>query len=307
MAETEATAAPSASRATPGPVWAPVAGALAIGMAAVFVRMREEGLGLSATAFWRLALSLPLFWLWLGVERRSRRPSVERKFTCRDAAALMIPGLFFAGDLAVWHSSIDLTTVANATLFANCAPVLVSLVAWLWMGERLRWVFVAGLICALGGVAGVVSSSFELGARNVHGDMLGLLTAVFYAGYILSVKRVRSRFSTPVVMIWSIPVACAALLAIASASGETLAPVTARGWLVLVGLAVICQVGGQGLIAYALAHLPASFSSVSLLIQPVAAAIFAWLILDEALGPLQAGAGVLVLVGIYLARRGSRG
>jgi len=287
-------------------IWALVAGALAIGLAAIFVRLREEGLGLSATAFWRLALSLPLFWVWLAVEGRPRRAPSPRGFSRRDAVALMIPGLFFAADLAVWHWSIELTTVANATLFANCAPILVSLVAWLWMGERLRWVFVAGLVCALAGAAGVVGSSFELGARNVRGDALGLLTAVFYAAYILSVKRVRARFSTPTVMVWSIPAACAVLLVVALASGETLAPATARGWLVLLGLAVICQVGGQGLIAYALAHLPASFSSVSLLIQPVAAAVFAWLILDETLGPLQAGAGVLVLVGIYLARRGSR-
>ncbi len=306
MTEEEAKAAGRASGRARRAIWALVAGALAIGLAAIFVRLREEGLGLSATAFWRLALALPLFWVWLAVEGRSGPGSAPRRFSRGDAVALMIPGLFFAGDLALWHWSIELTTVANATLFANCAPILVSLVAWLWMGERLRWVFVAGLVCALAGAAGVVGSSFELGAQNVRGDGLGLLTAVFYGAYILSVKRVRARFSTPVVMVWSIPVACAVLLVVALASAETLTPATARGWLVLLGLAVICQVGGQGLIAYALAHLPASFSCVSLLIQPVAAAVFAWLILDETLGPLQAGAGVLVLVGIYLARRGSR-
>ena len=62
----------------------------------------------------------------------------------------------------------------------------------------------------------------------------------------------------------------------------------------------------QGLIAYALAHLPAAFSSVSLLLQPVMAAIFAWLLLAEPLSPLQFAGGAVVLAGIYLARRGSR-
>ena len=61
---------------------------------------------------------------------------------------------------------------------------------------------------------------------------------------------------------------------------------------------------GQGLIAYALAHLPAAFSSVSLLFQPVMAALFAWLLLAEPLVPLQIAGGVVVLAGIYLARRG---
>ncbi|HSK38859.1 MAG TPA: EamA family transporter, partial [Arenibaculum sp.] len=64
--------------------------------------------------------------------------------------------------------------------------------------------------------------------------------------------------------------------------------------------------GGQSLIAYALAHLPAAFSSVSLLLQPAAAAILAWALLGEALGPWQAAGAVIVLAGIFLARRGSR-
>jgi drug/metabolite transporter (DMT)-like permease len=73
----------------------------------------------------------------------------------------------------------------------------------------------------------------------------------------------------------------------------------------LIGLALVSHAAGQGLIAYALASLPAAFSSVSLLFQPVMAALFAWLLLSEALVPLQMLGGVIVLAGIYLARRGS--
>jgi drug/metabolite transporter (DMT)-like permease len=82
-------------------------------------------------------------------------------------------------------------------------------------------------------------------------------------------------------------------------------PHSAAGWWILVGLALVSHAAGQGLIAYALAHLPAAFSSVSLLFQPVMAAIFAWLLLAEPLAALQIAGGVVVLVGIYLARRGS--
>ncbi len=73
----------------------------------------------------------------------------------------------------------------------------------------------------------------------------------------------------------------------------------------LLALALLSHVGGQSLIAYALAHLPAAFSSVSLLLQPVAAALLAWLILSEALGLLQGLGGAVVLAGIAIARRGS--
>jgi drug/metabolite transporter (DMT)-like permease len=95
------------------------------------------------------------------------------------------------------------------------------------------------------------------------------------------------------------------LLPVALASGETMLPAGARGWMVLLGLAWITHAAGQGLIMFALAHLPAAFSSVGLLLQPVLAAGFAWVLLTEPLSTLQIAGGAVVLAGIYLARRGS--
>jgi len=90
--------------------------------------------------------------------------------------------------------------------------------------------------------------------------------------------------------------------------GERFLPDTAHGWLVLVVLALSAQALGQSLIAYALAHLPATFGSVGLYLQVIAAALYAWLLLDERLEPIQLLGGVIVLVGIALARasRGAR-
>ena len=96
------------------------------------------------------------------------------------------------------------------------------------------------------------------------------------------------------------------LLPIALASGDVLLPHSAHGWAVLLGLALFSHAGGQSLIAYALAHLPASFSAVGLLAQPVGAAVLAWAMLAEPLGWLQALGGAIVLAGILLARRASR-
>ncbi|MGI8911400.1 MAG: EamA family transporter [Rubrobacteraceae bacterium] len=72
----------------------------------------------------------------------------------------------------------------------------------------------------------------------------------------------------------------------------------------LLGVALISHAGGQSLVTYALSYLPAAFSSVGLLLQPVAAAALAWAILGEALGTWQALGGVVVLSGIVLTHRG---
>jgi len=278
-------------------------GAAAIAFAPIFVRLSE--VGPVTTAFYRLALAFPALWLWMILERRNH-PSTLRPCSLRDYRNLILPGVFFAGDLGIWHWSIQFTTVANATLLANFAPVFVTLAAWLLFHQRCTRMFLVGLVTALLGAGLVVGLSWEISVERLFGDMLGLITALFYAGYILSVKTLRSRYSVATIMTHSALTGALLLLPAALLSGESLCLLSASGWLVLAALALLSHVGGQGLIAFALAHLPAPFSSVSLLLQPVIAAGLAWGILHEGVGPLQAVGGFVVLLGIYLARRGSR-
>lgn len=278
-----------------------LAGAFGIAFAPIFVRLSE--LGPTATAFHRLLLALPALWLWQYVE--SRRPRAPRRPSgWRDYIGLTAAGLFFAGDLAFWHWSIHFTSVANATLLANFAPVFVTLYGFALFGQRFTRTFLIGMSLALTGACILMSGSLSLGPSHLLGDALGVVTAMFYAAYIFAVGRLRARFSTATIMAWSGLVTCAALLPVALISGESLIATTVFGWSMLIGLALVSHAGGQSMIAYALAHLPAAFGSVSLLLQPAAAAVLAWLILDEALGPWQALGAAVILCGIYLARRG---
>jgi drug/metabolite transporter (DMT)-like permease len=275
-------------------------GAIAIAFAPIFVRLSH--VGPSATAFWRLTLALPALWLWMVLDGQNRS-SPHYSLSRADYTRLSIAGLFFAGDLAVWHWSIRFTSVANATLLANFAPIFVALGGWLFFRQRVGFSFLVGMATALVGTTLMVGKSFQISMQHLWGDVLGLITALFYAGYILSVKRLRSEFSASTIMACGGVVTSAALLPIALCSGEHLIPGSIQGWKPLIGLALISQVAGQSLIAYALAHLPAAFSSLTLLLQPVMATVFAWLILNEMIGPLQACGGVLVLIGIFVARR----
>jgi drug/metabolite transporter (DMT)-like permease len=113
------------------------------------------------------------------------------------------------------------------------------------------------------------------------------------------VSRLRAKFSTAAIMAWSGLVTSIVLFPVALWSKEDLVPMTLQGWGVLIGLALLSHAGGQSLIAYALAHLSAAFSSISLLLQPAVAAILAWIILGEALGSYQGLGAMMILVGIY--------
>jgi drug/metabolite transporter (DMT)-like permease len=278
-----------------------LAGAVAIAASAIFVRISETGP--VATAFWRVFLALPWLCSWHGIDRH--RHGVPPT-TAQERRLLFAAGCFFAGDLAVWHLSIMFTSVANSTFLANVAPIFVVLASWLLFAQRISRPFLAGMALALIGAGMMVGSDFELGSHELFGDALGIVTAMFYAAYQMSVTELRRTTSTARIMAWSGVITAAVLLPLALASGERFLPQTGSGWLKLVGLALTAQVAGQSLIAYAMAQLRVTFTSVGLLFQPVVAALLAWWLLGEPMTALQIGGGIAVLAGIGTARRAQR-
>jgi len=280
-----------------------LAGALAIGSSGVLVRVSETGP--VASAFWRGALAVPPLALWAILERRAggaraRQPLADPGF--------LWAGVFFAADIALYHLSLMRTSIAASSLEANTAPIVVTILAWLVWGERPRLGFLLATLLAFGGLVLIMSPKLAGGGHALAGDAMALGAAWFYAAYILAVARLRARHGTGVVMFASTLIFSLLLLPLPLALGERLLPGSAHGWLVLVVLALSAQALGQSLIAYALAHLPATFGSVGLYLQVIAAALYAWLLLDERLEPIQLLGGVIVLVGIALARaaRGAR-
>jgi drug/metabolite transporter (DMT)-like permease len=274
-------------------------GATGIGFAPVLVRLSSET-GPTATAFYRLLFALPLLGLWAGWDRRSN-PASRQPADRRDFLLLALAGLFFTGDLSIWHWSLQFTSVTNSTLLANVTPIFVTLGAWLWFGDRITTGFLAGMALAIGGAAMLVGNSVSLNSQHLVGDVLSVVAAVFYAGYQLALKQLRRSFSTATIMAWSGVASCAGFGIVAWLSGDRMWATTTGGWLVLLTLALVSHVGGQALIAYGFGHLPASFSSVSLLWQPVVAAAVAWVVLGEPLRWLQGFGAVVVLAGIALA------
>jgi drug/metabolite transporter (DMT)-like permease len=280
-------------------------GALAIGTSGIFVKLSETGP--TATAFWRGLLALPVLAAWALLERRGGTTAAGPVRTLlqswRDPAVLWA-GVFFAGDLALWHWSLVLIPVAVSTLEANCAPIVVTLCAWALWGERPRLGFVLALALAFAGMLLILGAKLSHGVALLGGDLLGFGTACFYGFYLLAVARLRARYSTSALMLSTTVIFTLLLLPIALT--QQFLPRTLHGWLLLLGCALLAQALGQSLIAYALAHLPATFGSVALYVQVVASALYAWLLLGERLTPLQIAGGAIVLGAIALARVAGR-
>lgn len=279
-----------------------LAGAVAVGASGILVRLSD--LGALPSAFYRPFLAIPFAWAWMALE--PRRPHRRQPATWRDHAWLMLAGVFFAGDLAFWHLAIHYTTVANATLFANSGPIFVVLFGWLVFRLHVTRIFMLGMGLAILGAACLASGSVAIEPDNLLGDAYGVATAAFFASYLLVVQRLRAAFTTATLMTWTSLWTAAALLPITLATGEPMLSTSIYGWSILLALALVSHVGGQGLIVYAAAHLPASLASVTLLFEPVAAALMAWAILAEVPTLWQFVGGAIILSGIAIARRGGQ-
>lgn len=288
--------------------WALLAGVLGIAFAPILAKLalqKDGNLGgpLSPTsvAFWRMAVAAPIFYGFV-ILKRERAKSVARL-----SPLLILPGFFFAVDLGVWHWSFEFTSVANSTLEANFAVILVAAASWFWLKERFTWLFPVGSLLSVAGMVLLVGPSFQAKGDAWIGDAMGLSVALAYTGYQLSTKVALGRIAVNTLMAATSLTAAVFLGAGALLSPGRFFPATAEGWAFVVALALVSQVFGQGLIAFGMSRVPAGLASVILILQPVLAALLGWVFLGQALSVAQVVAGGLVVFGIYLARRGSLG
>ncbi len=256
--------------------------------------VRLADTGPVATGFWRLALAVPVL-AWFARREGAGRPRGGAMW------AIAAGGLFFAADLAAWHSGIVLTKAANATLFGNTASLLFPLwafaVARQWPNGR------QGLALALAACGGalLMGQSFNLAAGNLAGDALCLLAGVLYTGYLVALRGARERLGSWGVLAWSTVWSAPGLLALALLLGERVWP---GSWTPLLALAALSQVAGQGMLIWALGAVRPLVVGLALLTQPVVAALSGWLAFGETLSVADIAGAALVGGALVLAQRG---
>ena len=272
------------------------AGVLALSFSAMFVRWADAP-G-PVTAFYRLFLSIFLL-LPFFVPRAGSNPSI-RSWAI---AFPLLAGIFTAGDLALWTSSLSYTTAANATLLGNTAPLWVALGAWLILKQELSPAFWRGLIITLVGAALILGTDLILHPRFGVGDVMAMLTGFFYGGYFLFTEKSRLHFD-PVSHIWLVGIgASLALFIINRILHYPLTGYDTRTWLVFLATAIVSQLIGYMALAYALGHLPASIVSPTMVLQPVVTTVLAIPLLGEIPGVWQGVGGAVALAGIYLVNQ----
>jgi drug/metabolite transporter (DMT)-like permease len=275
-------------------------GAAMISFAPVFVRLTP--VSPTESAFYRTLIGGLMLAAWV----LAARAPVERRSGFA-LAALVAAGVLFAADLAVWHRSIWYVGPGLSTLLGNFQVFLLALVGILFYREKARWELLLAIPMAIVGLGLIVG--FEWAALDEQyrlGIGFGLLTAVFYAAYILALRRARAASPAGSIVsdlvIVSL-VSAGVLFAGSSAGGDGITLPDARSAWLLVAYALVAQVLGWLLIAGSLPHVPASRVGLILLLQPTLAFLWDVLIFARAFGPREAVGAALAIAAIGLGSR----
>lgn len=272
-----------------------VAGIVCIAWSAIFVRWTD--IPGPASAFYRMLIPavvlLPTFLFEGGGTRLNGRM----------LWIIALGGLFFALDLALYNTSILKTSAANATLLGNNTPIVVGLLSWLVFGRRPQAAFWLGLLMAIGGTLVILWADLGRHVQFGLGDLMALGAAACFAVYLLATERVRTSTSTLTFLRLAMISSTVALFLINLVLGTSLAVPHGRTLWAILGLGLISQLGGYLALTYALGHLPATITSISLLTQGPLTAVMAAVLLGEPLTLPQIIGGALVLSGVGLAHR----
>ena len=274
-----------------------IIGAIAIAFSPIFVRFSD--VDPIMTAFYRIFISLPffLFFSSLNIIEKVKFPEFNNSYVI-----FLVSGIFFALDLICWHWSIKLTTVSKATFLSNLAPIVVIIFSLIFLKERFSKFFYLAALLSMVGMLMLLGESFKFNKSQFIGDLLGVLTAVWYGSYIVTISQLRKKYNSTSIMFLSGIVTAIILLIVSILFEQSLIPQSLFTITIIFLLGFICQFMGQSFITYSLAYLSASLSSLCLLIQPIAATVLAYFFFQEKLTTIQFFGSVLILIGIYIAR-----
>ena len=271
-------------------------GAMLIGFAPIFVKLSM--LSSSAISFYRMFLALPFLFLLNYILNKKLLFRVNNKKTIFYAAFASVA---FTTDLTLWHLSMDITSVSNATIIVNSAPIFVAILSFIFFKERLTKGFLSSFLVTYIGIVGLIYFSNNYLNGKLLGDILCLIAAFFYGIYLLVIAKLGKENSLNIIFYTTL-FCCLFSIIPMMIEGGNLIPSSSFEWLNLTLMAFLCQFGGQFFITHAIGKISASGASIGLLMQPLTATILAAIIFSEILTALQILFALISLLGIYLAR-----
>jgi len=274
-----------------------LAGAVMISFSAVFVKLAH--VGPTVSAFYRMAFGGVILIILAFISGKVTR------FPIKSFGLMALTALFFVWDLTVWHHSIFYVGPGLATILANFQVFFLAGIGFLIYKERLNLRYVISVPLALIGL-GLLILPHNLAAPQPHfyaGVGLGLLTAVAYSTYLLSLRRLQSRYTELSALFVIALISLMTALGIGFevvVSGASFAIPDASTWLALIAYGIMGQVLGWVLISKGIGRIEASKAGLILLLQPTLSFVWDILFFKRPTGLIDLAGATLAIFAIYL-------
>ena len=246
------------------------------------------------SAFYRMAFSSLLIVPYVLIFRKFKFPSL--KITLLSVFC----GIVFALDVTVWNIAIIESTATQASLLTNLSPVWVGIGAFFFLKDKPKRNFWIGTVVAIIGMMMLVGFTVFKNLDFDRAFIFGVLSGVFYAFYMLISKNVLNQLDIWRFMAISISTATIFLGILGFILNEPFTGFSDTSWILLIAMAIVCQLLAWLLISYATKHMRATRVSVSLLGQGILASILAWLFLKEQITLQMIFGGLVLLLGIWI-------
>ncbi|HEY5666721.1 MAG TPA: DMT family transporter [Gammaproteobacteria bacterium] len=281
---------------SPNPHFRLFGGACLISFSPVFVQLTS--VAPTTSGFYRTLFGGLVLLVYIVVKRERRQLPVAA------AIAVALAAVFFALDLWFWHRSVLLIGPGLSTLLANFQVFVMIAAGALLFRERPGRIQLLAAPLAVAGLALILGDDWTLlGPGFRTGVVLGLLTALSYAGYLLCLRRARtgSDQRVPVAEVAAVSMLTAFLLSLAAvAEGTSLMIPTAvdLGWLLAYG--ILAHAFGWILITSSLAEVTAAEVGIALLLQPALSLVWDVIFFGRAFAAIEVLGVIVTLAAIFL-------
>jgi|TARA_B100000929_G_scaffold127071_2_gene100736 drug/metabolite transporter (DMT)-like permease len=236
--------------------------------------------------FWRLAAALVVYLAYLVVS--------GSRLTIDALRASFWGGLLFGVNLVLFVTFMRRTSATHAVVMGSLQPIVLLGVAGPLFGERPRRSLYLWSLLAIGGVVLSLQGGDPSGVATVEGDVLALFGMLLWCSYYIVSKRARMTLDSTVYQLCLTLVATIVILPAALISGHGVAPPSGAEWWPILLMAAIPGTGHL-LTNYAHAHVTLTVMGLINLLFTVITPLYAWWLVDEALGGVQA-LGIAVVV-----------
>lgn len=270
-----------------------VIGIIAISFSSIFIRWSDAEV--SVIGMYRLYFT-NLLLLPLAIRYRKELFRIQPKTWLM----LGISGLMLALHFLLWMGSLRLTTVASSTVILTLEPIMVVIGSYFLFRTRTNRFMIIGMGMAVLGSVAIGWGDFALSGTALQGDILSFLGTIAVAIHMLISKHIRSHMEALIYNFWVFFIAGSVMALYNVFHDIPFTGYAAKDWGVFWLLAIVPTLFGHYLFNWLLKYMNAGAVSMAVLGEPVFASLLAFWLLGESLTGIQLGAGVLILLGVWV-------